>query len=37
MEITARAANECSTDHTRALKFLFARIPVECPDAAAVN
>ena len=37
MEITARAANEWSTDHTRALKFLFVRVPVECPDATAVN
>jgi hypothetical protein len=37
MEITARAANECSTDHTRALKFLFAGVPVECPDATVVN
>jgi hypothetical protein len=37
MEITARAANERSIDRTRALKFLFARVPVECPDATAVN
>jgi hypothetical protein len=37
MEITARAANEWSTDHTRALKFLFVRVTVECPGATAVN